>query len=183
MFIYVSSTGVYGDADGNWVDETTPPSPVDESGQICLDAEQTLTTMANERGIPWCVLRLAGIYGPNRLLAASTIQAGEPIPGDPDAFLNLIHVDDAVTAIDLAARSAKTGEIYNVADGQPGTRREFYQELARQLDAPPPTFSGTAKSRIRGNRRVSAAKARSQLEFHPRFSSFRDGLGQSLSWR
>src|SRR5438105_10460227 len=74
-FIYVSSSSVYGQTDGGWIDEASPTEPEEESGRIVLDAETVLRTK-----LPTAViLRFAGIYGPGRLLRRTTIEAGEPI--------------------------------------------------------------------------------------------------------
>src|SRR5262249_28387718 len=89
-FIYVSSTGVYGDAGGGWVDESTPVNPTDEGGQVAWEAEQLLQRLRPDA----VILRLAGIYGPGRLLRrAKSMRSGEPIAADPEKWLNLIQVD------------------------------------------------------------------------------------------
>ncbi len=89
-FLYVSSSSVYGQTDGEWVDEEAVTEPQEESGRIVLAAEQVLRAQ-----LPTAViLRFSGIYGPGRLLRRATIEKGEPIVGDADKWLNLIHVED-----------------------------------------------------------------------------------------
>src|SRR5437016_4098403 len=88
-FIYVSSSSVYGQTDGEWVDEDSPTEPREESGKIVLEAEALLHARLPQA----IVLRFAGIYGPGRLLRQKTIQAGEAIVGDANKWLNLIHVE------------------------------------------------------------------------------------------
>ena len=100
--IYVSSTSVYGQTDGSCVDEASPTESIEESGRICLEAEQSLWQHRQEmNGI---VLRLAGIYGPGRLLTRiDQLRSGTPLSGNSDAWLNLIHVDDAARIVLLIA--------------------------------------------------------------------------------
>ena len=94
--IFISSTGVWGNETTDDVDESTPACPTREAGQVLLEAEATLGKHPKGPGV---VLRLAGIYGPGRLPRVSDIRENKPIPADPDSWLNLIHVDDAVSVI------------------------------------------------------------------------------------
>ncbi len=99
-FIYISSTGVYSQNDGQWVNEQSPCEPVREGGKACLAAEELLRQHpVGQRAI---ILRLAGIYGPDRLPKLQDVIAGKPIAATANGYLNLIHVDDAVQII-LAA--------------------------------------------------------------------------------
>lgn len=176
-FIYVSSTGVYGDAGGDWVDESTPPNPEDESGRVVLDAEQMLRRMRPDA----IILRFAGIYGPGRLLRrVESVRIGEPISGDPDKWLNLIHVEDGAAAVMAAEKLGRDGETYNVADGVPVRRREFMAELAMAVGAQPPAFINEKATRERGNRRISVAKLRHDLQVEFRFTDFAVGIRSSL---
>src|SRR5262245_57162288 len=111
-FVYVSSSGVYGQTGGEEVDETAATDPPDESGRVVLEAERLL----RERRPGALVLRFAGIYGPGRLLRAQALKAGEPVVGDPGRWLNLIHVEDGVTAVVAAEGEGEEGEVVNVAD-------------------------------------------------------------------
>jgi nucleoside-diphosphate-sugar epimerase len=99
-FLYVSSTGVYGDAEGGEVDEEMSIDPGDESGRVVAEAEALLRDRLPEA----IILRFAGIYGPGRLMRADTLRSGQPIPGDPEQWLNLIHVEDGADAV-LAAEA------------------------------------------------------------------------------
>jgi nucleoside-diphosphate-sugar epimerase len=135
-FVYVSSTGVYGQTDGSWVDESSPTEPTEESGRVVLDAERLL----REKLPAAVVLRFAGIYGPGRLLRRQSLLKGEPLAGDPAKWLNLIHVDDGAGAVLAAEAHAAPGETYNVADDEPVSRRGFYTLLAELLYAPPARF-------------------------------------------
>jgi nucleoside-diphosphate-sugar epimerase len=127
--ILISSSGVYGEQSGEWVDENTPPRPKDENGRILLKAEEAVL----KSGQPAIVLRLSGIYGPgrNRILS---IKEGRVKPVLSGAFMNRIHVDDAVSAIALLLEKGAPGEIYLASDDNPCTEREFYEWL--KLEGP-----------------------------------------------
>lgn len=183
-FVYISSTGVYGDADGDWVDEATPCRPLREGGKACLAAEQAIAD--HPLGARSVVLRLAGIYGPDRIPRAEALRRGEPIDAPADGFLNLIHVDDAariVLDVERLAHAKKiaTPRTYCVADGHPGYRRDYYAELARLLDAPPPRFvepAAASPSALRAGADKRISNARLIREVAPTFAypSFREGL-------
>lgn len=180
-FVYVSSTSVYGQTEEEEVDETSATEPLEESGQIVLEAEAVLRQRLPEA----IVLRFTGIYGPGRLLRRQTLLAGEPIVGDADKWLNLIHVEDGVAAVLAAAELGRPGAIYNVSDGQPVRRRDFYRHLAQLLGAPEPWFvappPGTPlPPHERANRRVSNARFRDELKVTLRYPDYTTGLAASL---
>jgi nucleoside-diphosphate-sugar epimerase len=170
-FVYVSSTGLYGQTGGEWVDETSPTDPVEESGRVVRDAEGLLRAE-----LPGAiVLRFAGIYGPDRLLRRQAVLAGEPLVGDAEKWLNLIHVEDGADAVLAAADRGVPGETYNVADDEPVSRRAFYTRLAVVLGAPPARFEPKPEPGA-ANRQVSNRKLRAALDWQPRFPSYREGL-------
>ncbi|MBM4070965.1 MAG: SDR family oxidoreductase [Planctomycetes bacterium] len=172
-FLHVSSTSVYGQMNGEEVDECSPTEPVEENGRIVLDAE-----IALRRHLPEAViLRVAGIYGPGRCIGLQTIQKGLPVEGDPERWLNLIHVDDGAAAILLAEERAPAGAVFNVSDGHPVRRREYFEHAASALSLPPPTCSdAVARSASSPNRRISSAKLRTEFGFMPTYSNCREGL-------
>lgn len=186
-FLYVSSTSVYGQDDGSVVDETSPAEPVAENGQVCVAAEQVVwdafpvrRNSAPENSHSACVLRLAGIYGPGRLIArAETLRARTPLGGNPDAWLNLIHVDDAATAVLACAERGVSGETYLVCDDRPLSRREFYSTVSRLVQAPEPVFSEpTASTSL--NKRCSNHKLRRELGVELQFPTIDVGLPNAL---
>jgi nucleoside-diphosphate-sugar epimerase len=175
-WISVSSTGVYGQTDGSIVDERSPTEPIEESGKVVLEAEQLLHAMR-----PWAVvLRFAGIYGPNRLLRKEPILRGEPFVGDSEKWLNLVHVDDGVKAVQVAEASATPGGVYIVSDGTPVTRRDYYSHLAEVLKAPPARFE-PAPAKPEPNRRISNQRITGELGFVPAFPSYREGLANAVA--
>ena len=168
-FLYVSSTGVYGDAGGEWVDEHSAVEPTDHSAQVCLDAEKILDGFVQEKAphMTAIILRLAGIYGPGRLMGERLLKEGDAIPGEPEKSLNLIHVDDAVRIVETVRCAPNASPLYCVSDGLPPTRREFYTYLADLLGTGPPTFDPEAARRHRGDRKVSNGKLQSDFQMKP----------------
>jgi len=152
-FIFISSTGVWGDGSGGLVNETTPPTPAREAGRALVAAEARL--QAHRHG-PGVVLRLAGLYGPDRLPRLADLQAGKPLPADPASWLNLIHIDDAAAvACDVAELSAPR-PLYVVSDGSPIRRRDWYEGLARITGNPSPAWDPAASQSRGGDKRVDS---------------------------
>ncbi|MGE5193458.1 MAG: SDR family oxidoreductase [Deltaproteobacteria bacterium] len=138
-FLHTSSTSVYGQNTGEWVDESSECRPERENGKVCLEAEQLLRSRIPASNI----LRLAGIYGSSRLAARiAELRAGLVLEGNPDAWLNLVHVDDAVAAILACERRGAPGATYLVCDDQPIRRMEYYKLLASLIGAPLPRTGG-----------------------------------------
>jgi nucleoside-diphosphate-sugar epimerase len=184
--IYVSSTGVYGDCAGEWIDEQTPCFPDRAGGRACLAAEQAL--LAHPRGANAVILRMAGIYGPGRIPKRESLELGGPIPAPATGWLNLIHVDDAASVVLAAATAASGPKHYLVSDGCPIARRDYYAELARLLDAPAPRFvspDATLPSAVRSmsDKRVSNARLLSELGVRLAYPSFHEGLAAIVTGR
>jgi nucleoside-diphosphate-sugar epimerase len=200
-FLYISSTSVYGQNSGEWVDESSECRPESENGKVCLEAESLLRSRIPEANI----LRLAGIYGPGRLVArVAALRAGLILDGNPDAWLNLIHVDDAVVAILACERLGTPGATYLVCDDQPLRRLEYYQLLASLIGASEPR-SGVFPPSARGgpwesgdtvatapspesppanlNKRCSNRRLHDELQITLRFPNVHIGLPMALTAR
>lgn len=177
--IYISSTGVYGDCAGQWINEDTPARPVRPGGRASLAAELVLHNHTlGSRGV---ILRLAGIYGPGRIPRAAMLLAGEAIPAPSEGYLNLIHIDDAVSVVLAAEQLEQLPRMYVVSDGNPVVRRDYYAELARLLAAPAPTFTSApddspATQRAAADKRINPARMMAELRPQLSFPSFREGL-------
>ena len=177
--VYISSTSVYSQGGGVWVDERSETRPLRENGCICLAAEQVLRQhRLGQRSI---ILRLAGIYGPDRIPRLAALVAGEPIAAPSEGYLNLIHVDDAANIVLAAEQRATPPCLYTVSDGQPPVRAEYYAELARLAGAPPPHFTtpdpgSPAAMRAESNKRISNRKLIADLDVPLRYPSYREGL-------
>jgi len=176
--IYVSSTSVYGQSDGQCVDERSPCVPVTEGGRICLEAEQLLRS--DVLGSHCTILRMAGLYGPGRVPRIAALRAGEPIAAPRLGYMNLIHIDDAAAVV-LAAERPTASDLYAVTDGHPVQRGDYYTELARLISAPPPRFveppaDHPAVQRARSSKQVSNRLMLDELGVELMYPSYREGL-------
>ena len=186
QFLYVSSTSVYGQTDGAWVDEESETTPQAESGLICLDAESTVWDASGRyEKLQANVLRFAGIYGPGRLLRRiDQMKSAERIGGNPDSYLNLIHVDDGARVLDAAIEEFQDGRRWLVCDGEPLTRREYYRTLADLLQTPEPEFDpsmGARSSTLGLNKRCSNSRVVNELQVAFEYPDARAGLAHSIA--
>lgn len=188
--VYLSTTGVYGDAGGAEVDEDTPPRPTSDRGRRRLDAEGLVLGWGDASGVPVRLLRVPGIYGPGRL-PLRQIRQGAPVAWDPEAGPgNRIHVDDLASVCLVAADYEGPERIFNVGDGDHTSRSAYYREVARQAGLPePPEVSmeellAQASPAMRGflaeSRRVVTRRMRTVLGFQPRYEDMARGIAASL---
>lgn len=184
-YVHVSSTSVYGQTDGGWVDEDSPTAPGAETARILVATEELLRAEA-AAGFPAVILRVAGIYGPGRGRLFQQLLRGEArLDGDGSRWLNQIHRDDVAGAIAIALERGHPGRTYNVADDEPVTQRDFLTWLADELGLPAPA-AGTpteARARKRGatNKRVRNRRLREELGWVPRFPTFREGYAAAVA--
>jgi nucleoside-diphosphate-sugar epimerase len=181
--VYISSTSVYGQTNGEWIDETSETTPTRAGGVACLEAENVFRDQFGRSGATACVLRLAGIYGPGRLLRrVESLKSREPIGGNPDAYLNLIHVDDAARAVLACEEFGLPGETYLVCDDRPIRRREYFERLATLAGAPAPIFGAVApgSEKIDLNKRCSNRKMHEELRLMLQYPDIEAGLPQAV---
>jgi nucleoside-diphosphate-sugar epimerase len=176
--IFISSTGVFAERNGGWVEEESRCEPMSESGRALFAAERVLAGhRLADRGV---VLRLAGIYGPDRLPRRAELLTGEPLAVAAGQHVNLIHVEDAASAVLAAEERAQPPRTYVIADGHPVDRREYLAEMARQLSLPTPRFRdpmpGETIARRGGDKRVSNQRMLEELQVKLRFPTYREGL-------
>ncbi|WP_146597665.1 NAD-dependent epimerase/dehydratase family protein [Novipirellula aureliae] len=181
---YISTTGVYHQTDGRWVDERSPTRPTRVGGKVHLEAESMLHRFRPNSA--WTILRLAGIYGPDRVPRIASVVEGRPIASDKDGFLNLIHVHDAARAVHSTWENAKR-RVYAVCDDQPMRRAEFYREIARQTHAPNPTFvppsaESSRSQRSESNKRIWNRRLKNDLLNKLDYPTYREGLAQILAF-
>ena len=189
-FVYLSTTGVYGNCDGRIVDEDSPLNPSSGRARARVAAEQTATRLCAERATALFILRVPGIYGPGRL-GLERIRNHAPIVAARGAAPgNRIHVDDlAACAVQALTTGAPPG-IYNVGDGDHRSSTAFTMQVAALAGlAPPPeislaeaeqTFSESRLSFLRESRIVDTRKMRDILGFTPRYTDPEDGIKASL---
>lgn len=184
--VYLSTTGVYGDCQGAWIDETWPAQPLAERSQRRWDAERTLRRWSQDSGGELVILRVAGIYGPDRL-PLERIRQGAPLVQVAEApYSNRIHIDDLVSVCVAAMEKGRDGAIYNVCDDAPSTMTEYFFALADAAGLPrPPTLpmaeaaaqlSAGMRSYMAESRRLSNRKLREELGVALRYPTLADGL-------
>lgn len=183
--LFISSTGVYGHTDGDWVNEDSPCHPMREGGQSMLAGEEALA--AHPLGSRAIVLRLAGLYGPGRIPRMAELAAGRPIVADDSGHLNLIHVDDAAAVVVAAEGRAAPPRIYNVADGHPTRKKDFYRLLAELTGSPPPQFAAPAAdatpTRGGADKQVNNRQMLNELGITLQYPTYREGLAAVVEAR
>ena len=183
---YLSTTGVYGDAGGSWVDEDTPPKPGSDRTRRRIAAEHAWASLEK----PLAIFRLAGIYGPGRSML-DDLRAGQARHVlKPGHFFGRIHRDDISQAV-LAALGKNATGIFNLSDDEPAPPSDVVQEAARLLGTAPPSpvpyeqivnrMCPTARSFWAENRKVSAEKTKSRLGLAWRYPTYREGLAAILA--
>lgn len=182
-YVQVSSTSVYGQTDGSWVDEQSPTEPASATSRLLVQAEEWLRRQSADW--PVVILRAAGIYGPGRgHLFQQFLRGDARRHGEGRRFLNMIHLADLASGIKAALEEGAAGETYNITDDLPVTEHEFLAWLAGELGRPlPPTVSEERLSeRKRGytNKRVSNAKAKQGLRWQPSFATYREGYAEAV---
>lgn len=186
---YLSSTGVYGDRGGGWVDETSDCRPSKTHGRYRAEAEREWLSLWRDRGVPVHVFRLSGIYGPGRS-ALDQLSAGTAKRIDkPGQMFSRIHVDDIALVLEASMARPRPGAIYNVADDLPAPAHEVVAHAAALLGLDPPPLepfdparmTPMAASFYSENRRVSNARLKRELGIDLRYPDYRAGLGGILA--
>jgi nucleoside-diphosphate-sugar epimerase len=183
--VYLSTLGVYGDRQGDWVDEDAAPLPTSDRTRKRLAAERVWQDFGRRRRIAVAILRLAGIYGPGRNALIQVARGDARRILKPGQIFNRIHVDDIAQAID-AAFTRKASGIFNVADDEPATTSDPLVFAAKLLGVPPPpeiayedaepAMSPLAKSFWQECRRVKNDKLKRELGVTLRYPTYREGL-------
>lgn len=178
---YLSTTGVYGDRDGGWVDEDSALEPTGPRGQRRLDAERAWSALPGHRAE---LFRLAGIYGPGRN-ALATVRAGRARRIDkPGQVFSRIHVEDIATVLEAAIAKPSPGRAYNLCDDDPAPPEAVIAFACELLGvAPPPLvpfaeadLSPMAQSFYRDNKRVSNRRIKEELGVALAYPDYRTGL-------
>ena len=186
--VLLSTTAVYGDCHGEWVDETHPVNPQTARGKRRSDAEQAARDWSAKTGIPIVILRVGGIYGLGRLPIAR-IEKGLPILKEAESpFTNRIHQDDLAQIFVAAAETGKAGEVYNVSDGQPSTMSRYFKEIAQIYGLPMPpevsmeeaqqVMSAGMMSYLKESRRLENRKLLVELGVVLRYPNLEKGLAE-----
>ncbi|MGB3558994.1 MAG: SDR family oxidoreductase [Geitlerinemataceae cyanobacterium] len=155
--IYTGSYGLYGDREGEWVDETSPIDPVTSKEEILAQTEQVLLSVStDDRRV--CILRLGGIYGPDReLVKIFGRVAGKTLPGQGLEVGNWIHLEDIVRAIEFARQQQLQG-VYNLVDDGRLTRRDLIDRILSKHKLPAVTWDESSETNRSINVKVSNQK-------------------------
>lgn len=187
--LYVSTSAVYGDCQGRWIDEAEPLKPGSARGRRRLDAELALRAWAARTGAKTVVLRVPGIYGPGRM-PAERLRRGDPVLREQDSpYTNRVHAEDLAEACRLALWAGEPGAAYNVSDGRPTTMTDYLLRCARLLGLPEPSRIGVDEARgkfspmlmsfLEESKRLDASRLRA-LGWQPRYASLDEGLPSCL---
>jgi nucleoside-diphosphate-sugar epimerase len=181
---YLSTTGVYGDRGGDWVDEGSPPEPNTARGWRRLEAERDWLRLHKDFGLPVHLFRLAGIYGPgrNQLLNVSDGSAKRIIK--PGQIFSRIHVEDVAGVLAASIAKPNAGSTYNVCDDEPCPPQEVVEFAADFLGLPLPpeipfedaNLSPMAKSFYADSKRVSNTRIKTELGYRLIYPNYREGL-------
>ena len=185
--VYTSSTGVYGDHDGGWVDEETAIDPTTEKTRVLAEAERVALETADKFGIDGTVARFAGLYGPGRYRLDRYLNG--PVTA---GFLNMVHRDDAAGAVRyLLEADAARGEPVVVVDDEPVDKHAFADWLADECGVARPEkrskaeriadgdLSAAAERRIRTSKRCANDRLRA-LGYEFSYPTFREGYHDAI---
>ncbi|TCP60919.1 nucleoside-diphosphate-sugar epimerase [Rhodovulum bhavnagarense] len=187
---YLSSTGVYGDCAGVWVDETRFPAPATPDARGRIGAELGWRALAERRGIPLDILRIAGIYGPGTRNALMQLRSGNArAVVKPGHVFNRIHVDDIAGAIRAAMAHPDGMRVLNLADDLPAAPSDLLDHAARLLGLPPPPRVPFAEAELppmaaafwAENRRIRNDRLKALPGFALRHPTYREGLAAIIA--
>ena len=184
--VYVSTTGVYGDCAGGWVDETTPLNPESARAVRRVDAESSIRRWGRKNGVSTSILRAPGIYAADRL-PLERLQKGLPaLLPEEDVFTNHIHAEDLAAACVSALRFGGAGRAWNVVDDSDLTMGAYFDLVAEAFALPaPPRLSKEALQQavspvqwsfMRESRRIANGRLKKELKFRFAFPSVIEGI-------
>lgn len=181
---YLSSTSVYADRAGGWIDERSAADATDAAGVQRLLAEAQWRALAGQRGIASAVFRLPGLYGPGRNALVQLAQGRARHVVRPDQVFNRLHVDDLATVIIAAMRRPARQGLYLPSDDEPAPPQDVLAFAAKLggFALPPavawddPALSPTLRRFYESNKRIDSRGTREALGWAPRFPTYREGL-------
>lgn len=186
---YLSTTGVYGDHGGDWVDEETPLSPATRRGQLRVEAEAGWHALAAAHGLPLHIFRLAGIYGPGRGPFAKVRSGSARRIIKPGQVFSRIHVEDIAQVLAASMAAPQPGAIYNLCDDDPAPPQDVIAHAATLLGLPVPPevpfedaeLSPMARSFYAESKRVRNDRVKKAFGLRLRYPTYRDGLAALLA--
>lgn len=183
---YLSTTGVYGDRHGDWVDENTPCAPSTRRGEMRVAAEEAWQSVP---GLPLHIFRLAGIYGPGRGPFAKLRNGTARRIVKPGQVFSRIHVEDIASVLEASIAHPDPGAIYNVCDDDPAPPQDVIAHAAKLLGVPVPPavpfedadLSPMARSFYAESKRVRNGRIKDELGVRLSYPSYREGLSALLA--
>ncbi|EOA39205.1 hypothetical protein CARUB_v10012174mg [Capsella rubella] len=187
---YLSSTSVYGDCGGAWVNEDHPPNPKTQSAKLRLAAEEGWLSLGRDLGVSTQILRLGGIYGPGRsaidtLLKRERLSEGQKKRASRK-FTSRVHVEDICQALQAATEKLPSGEIYNVVDDDPAPREKVFEYALELIETRWPgtietkpfpfVYESREESSLRGEKRVRNEHMKNKLGVKLLHPSYKSGL-------
>ena len=187
---YLSATSVYGDHDGDWVNEKSKTQPTSKNGKERLIAEKNWISLFHDEKIPIQIFRLSGIYGPDRL-PVKRLRSGAPVVAADEApWSNRVHVDDLCRVCLAAARVESPHSVYNVSDGHPTTMTDFFFQAAASLGLPCPPVVSMARAKatlgegmlsyLAESKRIDNTRMRNHLRIEPEFPDLARGFADAV---
>jgi nucleoside-diphosphate-sugar epimerase len=182
---YLSTTGVYGDRGGDWVDENSPLAPTTARGERRLAAETAWRAV----DLPIHIFRLAGIYGPGRNQLVSLLEGTAKRIVKPGQVFSRVHVEDIAGILQASIDKPRPGQAYNVCDDEPCPPQDVVAFAAGLLKIPPPAeiqfddaeLSPMAKSFYAESKRVSNRRMKNELGYRLIYPTYREGLKALLN--
>ena len=185
-FVYISTSGIYGDCAGAVVPETRPAHPQTARAQRRVDAERRLRAWGVRSGVPVSILRVPGIYAADRLPLERLARGTPALRDEDDSYVNHVHADDLARMVIAALHHASPGRAYNAVDDLPQKMGEYFDLVADRhgLNRPPRIARSEAAHRIPQNllsfmgesRRLSNQRIKRELRFRLRYPSVLDGI-------
>lgn len=187
--VYISTSGVYGDCAGAWVDESHPLNPTTPRARRRAAAEAALQAWSAATGIPVVILRVPGIYGPGKL-PLERLRKGLPLLREEDSpYTNRIHVDDLIAACRAAMIRGTPGTAYNVSDGSPSNMTDYFNRIADVTGLPRPPVVGREdidalspgmRAFMEESKRLDNRRMREELGVELRYPTLEAGLAACL---
>lgn len=185
---YLSTTGVYGNRDGEWIDESATPAPTNRRGDHRLRAEEEWSGLHYHTNVPLHIFRLSGIYGPGRS-ALDSLRAGHARRIDkPGHVFNRIHVEDIAATLLASMQTPNAGAIYNLADDEPASSADVLSHGSKLIgmDEPPlididkADLAPMVRSFYKDNKRIRNDRIKEELGVHLKYPDYRVGLAACL---
>ena len=189
-FVYVSTSGVYGDCAGAWVDETRPVAPLTDRARRRVDAERALLEWGARSEVRISILRVPGIYAADRLPIERLRQGTPALLPEDDVFTNHIHADDLAMIVVAALERATAGAIYNASDDSEMKMGEYFDLISDRAGLPRPQrisraaaagrISPMLLSFMNESRRLVNARMKRELGVRLRYPTVREGVPASI---